>query len=162
MITVHEGKNAFKCGLQMRNFWFWVLRSFNLPNLPQDLNGQSFPFKKLCKSFDFVLAPGGVRHFHCGAYGQKRNFSGAQYTRVLHYIELAPLSFSEPHYVANQADSRKIGRKLPFFFLQISELYCSFFPELVIRLHNEVTQKKFFRKKSVRISVYNFQKAQVF
>ena len=31
--------------------------------------------KKLCNSFDFVLALGGVRLFHFGAYDQKRNFS---------------------------------------------------------------------------------------
>ena len=39
---------------------------------------------KLFNCPDTFVAPGGVRHFHCGAYGQKRNFSGAQY--ILEYV----------------------------------------------------------------------------
>ena len=68
--------------LSIRELDFLFVNCFNLANLPQDLNDQSFPLEKKnsVRVFDFVLAPGGVRHFHCGAYGQKRNFSGAQYT----------------------------------------------------------------------------------
>ena len=63
----------------VRGFKYWtsyLYIALICPSSPRIKIFNPFLFlKKLCNSFDFVLALGGVRLFHFGAYDQKRNFS---------------------------------------------------------------------------------------